>query len=160
MFAFALLFCAFNIQVTICFYAYVIVSYYVAACDVYVLATLNIYAACRNIAAYYTVYIAVVINISSLGGQEATGFLVGFVELFVVFILIGNIDVATCSKAGLAFITSKAAALDVNIAAWPRQIYPLCLLYWFLLPFPPLPCHGSSCYLHGCLHVFPHCSCL
>ena len=35
----------------------------------------------------------------------------------MVFILIGNIDVATCSKAGLAFLTGKAAALDVNITA-------------------------------------------
>ena len=117
MFAFACLLRTADIQIAASFYAYVIICCYVAAFDVYVLATLNIYTACRNIAAYYAVYIAVVINISSLGGQEATGFLVGFVELFVVFILIGNIDVATCSKAGLAFLTGKAAALDVNITA-------------------------------------------
>lgn len=95
---------------------------------------MNIYTACRNITAYYAANIAVVINISSLGGQETFGFLVGFVELFVVFILIGNIDVATCSKAGLTFLTGKAAALDVNITACrDRDILFACNIGSFYL---------------------------
>ena len=58
----------------------------------------------------------------------------GFVELFVVFILIGNIDVATCSKGGLAFLTGKAAALDVNITACrDRDILFACNIGSFYL---------------------------
>ncbi len=84
------------------------------AFDVCILATLNIYVAPAETLLLTTpLNIAVVINISSLGGQETFGFLVGFVELFVVFILIGNIDVATCcSKAGLTFLTGKGCCLS------------------------------------------------
>ena len=52
----------------------------------------------------------------------------------MVFILIGNIDVATCSKAGLAFLIGKAAALDVNITACQdRYILFACYIGSFYL---------------------------
>ena len=111
------LFGAGHVQVAAGFDADVVIGNYAAAFDVGIGSAVDDNAAAADGTADDSVQIAVVVDVGGFAAENAADLGMRFLQAFVVFCRIGDIDIAAGVKLDLAFFAGKAAALQVDVAA-------------------------------------------